>query len=350
MTFRRMSFCGIAAAALSACHFGLPYSTTTTPAALHPISSPPIQDGRGGFRGDFCSIMSDHGADLEHSRPCEEALLELNGEIPSPDAELPGPDAFKGFRLVGITGFMGDCVKRALPFGNASIHAKEAHGLEDAKWVVVEGQSSSADNAETIRDWLIENPPAPGQRQIFIGYSKGIADLLETLILFPEVIPPGSAIVAVAGAVSGSPIADRGELLYNRIGRLPSSGCRAGDKGGVRDMTRRVRLARLAEHPLPTNRSYYSVVAMAPDSLVSAALKAPKKVLNTLDARNDGQVIYSDALIPGSTLLGYVKADHWAVTLPLWEKYPLLRPMVEHNRYPRSVLLEAILMSATSER
>lgn len=43
-----------------------------------------------------------------------------------------------------------------------------------------------------------------------------------------------------------------------------------------------------------------------------------------LDARNDGHVLYTDAIIPGSYLLGYFNADHWAVALPVARTVPKL--------------------------
>ena len=36
-----------------------------------------------------------------------------------------------------------------------------------------------------------------------------------------------------------------------------------------------------------------------------------------IDGRNDSQVIFYDQLIPGSTLLGYLNADHWAVAVAI---------------------------------
>jgi hypothetical protein len=62
------------------------------------------------------------------------------------------------------------------------------------------------------------------------------------------------------------------------------------------------------------------------------------------DPRNDSQVIFYDSFIPGSTLIGYVNADHWAITLPIARVCPWLGAMlVNRNAFPREVLLEAIV-------
>ena len=48
-------------------------------------------------------------------------------------------------------------------------------------------------------------------------------------------------------------------------------------------------------------------------------------------------------MLPGSHLLGYLNADHWAIALPFARNVPALRPLLAgHNDYPREILLEAI--------
>jgi hypothetical protein len=55
-------------------------------------------------------------------------------------------------------------------------------------------------------------------------------------------------------------------------------------------------------------------------------------------------VIYSDEIVPGSTLLGFVNADHWAVATPVNRSHQTLgNTLVTRNAYPREALLEAIL-------
>ena len=48
--------------------------------------------------------------------------------------------------------------------------------------------------------------------------------------------------------------------------------------------------------------------------------------------------------MPGSTLLGYLDADHWAVALPINRTHPTLaETLVTQNAYPREALVEALL-------
>jgi hypothetical protein len=70
---------------------------------------------------------------------------------------------------------------------------------------------------------------------------------------------------------------------------------------------------------------------------------------STYSIDQDSQMIAEEAIIPGARFLGAAKGDHWALALPFWE-HPnqTIRRKVDHNRYPRTVLLEAIVRYVTS--
>jgi hypothetical protein len=65
--------------------------------------------------------------------------------------------------------------------------------------------------------------------------------------------------------------------------------------------------------------------------------------------RNDGQLLVHDALIPGSTLLGYLDADHWAVALDIEDDSPLLAHRKEDAQFPHFALLQAILQQVAAD-
>jgi hypothetical protein len=298
----------------------------------------------------FCAIAADHGEVLPHNRDCESALHRLSGEQPAEATAVPGRESFRNVRLVIVPGIFSECVARyALPFSDAEAHLKTAHGLGSMEWIPVSGRSGSAANAATIARWLAAHPTPPGQKLVLLGYSKGATDLLETVGRYPAAVPSGAVVVGVAAVVSGTPIADRGESLYAAFGRLPVPDCRPDDAGGVTSLTRRERLAWLGNHPTSKQHIYYSLPSFAKREDVSRALRPFNKLLSSHDARNDGQVIFQDAVIPGSRLLGYANADHWAVTLPLRERMPpAFGSLLDRNGYPRTVLLEAILATVVA--
>ena len=77
---------------------------------------------------------------------------------------------------------------------------------------------------------------------------------------------------------------------------------------------------------------------------ISSILRVSDDKLSRIDGRNDSQMIFYDEVIPGSTLLGYVNADHWAVALPIARSHDTVASLfVTQNAYPREALLEAVL-------
>lgn len=55
-----------------------------------------------------------------------------------------------------------------------------------------------------------------------------------------------------------------------------------------------------ADHPLSRDRSYFSVAACTDEAHVSRPLNLTYRQLSILDPHNDGRVIATDAIIPGS--------------------------------------------------
>lgn len=109
-------------------------------------------------------------------------------------------------------------------------------------------------------------------------------------------------------------------------------------------MTRRERVAWLQAHPLPAGVRYYSMVAHAPRDEIGMGLRAVYTAMSVLDARNDGQLFASDAILPGSTLLAVVRADHWDVALPR-DRHPsaIVRAVGSGRAYPREALFRATI-------
>ena len=55
-------------------------------------------------------------------------------------------------------------------------------------------------------------------------------------------------------------------------------------------------------------------------------------------------MIFYDQVVPGSILVGYLNADHWAVAVPISRTHPMITSMfVTQNAYPREALLESLL-------
>ena len=82
---------------------------------------------------------------------------------------------------------------------------------------------------------------------------------------------------------------------------------------------------------------------------VSRLLRPFYRKLAFIDPLNDGQLLFSDAVIPGSRLLAYMNADHWAIALPFNEaKLPFAATLLDKNYFPRSQMIEAAVREIES--
>ncbi|MGH7318769.1 MAG: hypothetical protein ACRELA_03960, partial [Candidatus Rokuibacteriota bacterium] len=292
----------------------------------------------------YCAIRTHHGQTLPEDMPCEDAIVRLADE----PAGTGRPVALDGpagrLRVAVVPGIFGECLIRFVsPFSDALAHL-ETHGYRTAV-IRVSGTGGSPHNARQIRDALLAMDLLPGERVLLVGYSKGAADVLEALTTFPEILPRVAALASVAGVVAGSPLADGTPDAYLRlVRRLEIKACGRGDGRGVESLRRSTRLQVLARVPLPSAVKYFSVAGIVDRSRTSALLRHGHRRLSEVDPRNDGQVIFSDAVIPGGVLLGFVRADHWAIAVPFSRQTPgLAATVIEHNAFPREVLLEAVV-------
>jgi hypothetical protein len=322
----------------------LPPVADTVPLILAPISNTTTVDARGRFREIYCAVREDHGRTLSDDRPCDEALWKL-AEEPGASGravELGKPQL--NLRILVVPGLFNDCMEPMISVFSDALTHLETLGLKTGH-IPVGGRSSCAHNARQIRDHLLSTALEPGENAILVGYSKGTADILEALVSYPEVRPRVAAVVSVAGAVGGSPLADELSDFYLSLSmQFPAPHCPAGDGGGAESLKPRTRHLWLSKHPLPVGVRFYSVANFASREETSAIMRPKYDLLARIDPRNDGSVIFFDMIIPGSTLLGYARADHMAVAMPFNRKWPTLTAgILDRNAFPREVLLEALI-------
>jgi len=323
----------------------LPYSTETMPLVLVPASQAGVVDKRGRFREIYCAVLDARGQTLPDYRPCDEALTRLGTEPAGTGKPVDLGPSRRHLLAAVVPGIGYDCFRRWLDSpGTVTTHLRQ-FGF-DAMLLDVDALSSSTNNARQVRDAILAMPVQEGPpRLVLVGYSKGAPDILEALVAYPEIRSRVAAVVSIAGAVGGSPLAnDAKQYQADLLRHFPQATCTSGDGGGVESLRPATRMAWLAQHPLPGELHYYSVVTFPAPERISSILESSYKKLSRVDARNDSQVIFYDEVIPGSSLLGYINADHWALAVPIARAHPTVGALfVTQNAYPREALIEAIL-------
>ncbi len=315
------------------------------PLVMVPASRAAIADERGAFRAYFCQLTAAEGASLPEPRPCADALVQLAGEADSGIRIDPQTLPRQRYRVAVVLGIGWDCLQGFVDVDKLPHHHLASLGY-DVTLLHVDALSGSGHNASEVIRQLGEIQAADDMRPIIlVGYSKGAVDILEAVARNEAATRQVAAILSVAGSIGGSPLADQGSQgALDLIRFAPGAQCDVGDDGAVESLRTDVRQAWLARHTLPGAVHSYSMVALPQQDRVSTILLPGYAALAEIHPLNDSNVLFYDALIPGSTLLGYANADHWAITLPVARSSPLLgATVVTQNHYPREVLWQAMI-------
>ena len=328
-----------------------PYTEDSTPLVLVPASQAGVVDKRGRFREIFCGILAERGPSLPDYRACDDAIMEVGSEPKGTGKRVEFGQSKRQLVAVIVPGIGWDCFSTWLGPKDTTGKYVRQFGY-DMILLEIDAFSSSAKNARQIRDAIIEmEPEDTGPNLVLIGYSKGAPDILEAVASYPEIRQRVAAVVSAAGAIGGSPLANNATQSQLELLRYwPGAKCTIGDGGAVESLRPAKRKAWLAQHTLPDDFPYYSLVTYPKPERISSILQSSYNMLSRVDARNDSQILFYDQIIPGSTLLGYVNADHWALAVPIARSHSMLgATFVDQNQYPREALLEALLRFVEEE-
>lgn len=335
------------AASLSACSTTplIPYAEEGPPLMLVPVSHAGVQDKRGRFREIFCRVLEEHGAALPDHRSCEEALTKVGEEAGGSGATVRLGPARRPLAVAFVPGVGWDCFEEWLKADNSIADHLRRYGYEQTI-LRVDSLSGSENNAAKIRDAVMAMKHPTGKpRLVLIGYSKGATDILEALVAYPEMRRHVAAMISVGGSIGGSALAnDASQSQLDILRYWPGARCSSEEGGAVESMRPAVRQKWLAENDLPSGIAYYSIVTFPKPQRISAILKLSHRKLAQIDARNDSQVLFYDQVIPGSALVAYLNADHWAAAVPIARTHAFLgSTFVNRNDYPREALFEAVM-------
>jgi pimeloyl-ACP methyl ester carboxylesterase len=313
----------------------------STTAAYPGGTIPASLDGRTRYREILCHLVE---AGPEAASNCDNLMWRLQDEFPTATPARILPSLHTGLRIFVVSGAFSDCREPAtVPF-EEEIARLTAQGTQIAP-MMVSGRSGTAHNARQIADVLRSAGLEPAERVVLVGYSKGTIDILEFLATYPELAQSVVAVVSIAGAVKGSPLADDVDWWYRTFLDEAFAGtCDPGDGQVLHSLRPATRQAWFESHTLPGHVSYYSLAAFTTEEHLSRGLKPTWRALARHDRRNDGQVTARDAVIPGSTLLGFVNADHWDVAISVERQLPRLSSRDSTRQLARSELLHAALL------
>jgi pimeloyl-ACP methyl ester carboxylesterase len=310
------------------------YSHALPPVVLATLDDTGVRDLRASYRAAVCRRLPATGP------ACDDVLQRLPGE--GPPATHPATEGLPGrYRIVFVPGFFSECFDRfARPFSDAR-RALEAEGFV-VDYVRVSGRATTTANARQLAEHFatLAGDPRP---VIVVAHSKGLLDALELGVRHPEAAARIAAIVSVAGAMNGSPLADQFQGIYRDwLATFPLSDCAPGSGEEISDLRRDVRLEWWQRNRGAVVVPIFALVAAPTSDRISRAARLTYGQLARYDPRNDGQLIWYDQLIPGGFLLGYVNADHWTIAIPVSEEIPAASFMFRDD-VPRAVLVRAAL-------
>ena len=177
---------------------------------------PTALDGRARFREIFCSLAeSDHVSPGE-AASCEELLWSLNDEpAPSSGASAP-PSLAPRLRIFVVSGAFGDCRGiDTIPYGTEIQHLA-AQGVQ-IEAVMVSGRSSPERNASQLADVIRHASVGPGTASCWSAIPRGPWTSCSSWSDFPDLGRQVVAVVSVAGAIYGSPLATRADWWYRTL-------------------------------------------------------------------------------------------------------------------------------------
>ena len=328
-----------------------PWTTNSPPLALVPVADAGVDDQRGRFREIYCEVLESRGEEWPDYRPCDEALTRVADEPAGSGEPVDLGVSEQNLLALIVPGVGWECIEEWLKLDESVDDLLKSFGFQ-TELLKVDGLSGTENNALQIRDAIADLPAEfDDTRILLIGYSKGAPDILQAIVDYPEITERVVAVISASGAIGGSPLANAADQKdLNLIRRFPGANCSAGDGGAVDALRPGVRRSWLANNTLPEDIAYYSLVTYPQPDRISSVLGTTYKKLSQVDARNDSQLIYYDQVIPGSTLMGFLNADHWAVAVPIARSHSFIgSTFVDKNDYPREALVEAVLRFVTED-
>ncbi len=296
----------------------------------------PGNDRSAAFANLFCSV-------LEQEHPDSGEWGDCTNYIATPASEKVSLAALPTkYRVLIVPGIMHSCTSSTPAYKDSQEYLQQKYGM------TVEYFGGPDDSSEAIAPalakYLKDHSQGDSRKYILVGYSKGAVDVQEALVRDSDAASAVAAVITVSGAMGGSPIAEALPAQAERWIKMFHYGSCQGDlNAAFKSLRKDVRQAFLSAYPNPVAPTY-SLSAVSEKTNTSKALLESWQLLSVYGPDEDGQILKLDAIASGAANLGSVRADHFAVALPLDAAGGgELAAALDHNRYPRTALLESLL-------
>jgi hypothetical protein len=283
-----------------------------------------VRDLRGMYRQALCRRLAVASAQGPGAAvDCDQVLPDAGDEAMS--GALPVADRARlaaRYRVLLVAGLFAECFGTPTRPMTDVMQALQADGF-DVTRMDLSGRGGAVANADALAR-QIRALDVDGRGFIVLAYSKGLVDILEMAARHPDLVPRIAAVISLAGAARGTPLADEyGESYRHWLAHLPMPGCEAGTGEELLDLTRTRRAQWWQTHRGALGLPVYTLVAAPAPGRISPLLRLNYRALARVDPRNDGQLLWGDQIAPDSVLLGFINADHWGIANPLSRSLPL---------------------------
>jgi hypothetical protein len=303
-----------------------------------------VSDSTEPFATTFCATLSHLDPSGSTWGACSQYLRTSIQHQPPATKQIPTD---LGVLVVG--GVFSHCFenRQVYVFSDAREHLMREHGIT-TDVIRVSGVAPPEVNASAIDAYLKQHPG----NYIAVGHSKGAVDLMVALQTSDAARRQIKALVSVAGAVYGSRLMDLGKSLVvagfqQAIQDTGLGHCEIVDEGAVGSLSREVRYVFNRTWSPPPAVPIFSIVGVVPKDQTSSVLRESRHRLEFYSQDQDSQVIAEEGIVPGAQFLGVARGDHWALALPLAGRSDIhVHKRLDHNVYPRTALLEAIVRFA----
>jgi hypothetical protein len=302
-----------------------PALTQGVPPLVATATAEGVLDLRGMYRAVLCQRLAAAPAlGREPVMGCDQVLPDAGDETVPRAVPVPGGAQLPArYRVLLVAGLFAECLGAPTRPMTDVVQALQAAGF-DAIRLQAAGRGSAAANADALAV-QIGALDEDSRRFLVLAYSKGLVDVLEMAVRHPDLVPRIAAVISLAGAARGTPLADEHIESYRRwVAGLPMPGCDAGTGEELLDLSRTRRAQWWAKHGAALPLPVYTLVAAPAPGRISPLLQPNYRTLARTDPRNDGQLLWFDQIAPGSRLLGFINADHWAIANPLSKSLPML--------------------------